>query len=154
MVEGEILDANLQEITCVPGGLTLLAPLAVSGTGRNGARDGVDLLGSGEQHRENFIHPDREWLARGENPSVMALERMVFNKPFLPVQGNHGHCAPLSWLGLLSGLSTLFGPLLRRVVDLTWHGSFQVDASGHEAVIRCQAKGRFEVIQPGKIRGL
>lgn len=69
----------------------------------------------------------------GECHGASSHDRMVFRRPSQP-----------------------FRPLLRCVVDLDvgWTASFQVNTSGHEAVIRCHTKGRFEIVQSGQICGL
>ncbi|MGF1459616.1 MAG: metallophosphoesterase family protein [Leptolyngbyaceae cyanobacterium] len=92
--------------------------------------DVVYLVGSSEQYRANFIRPYREWLLGGEKYQKIAYDRMIFQRPFFPVLGNHDYYDLPRLLGLLSGLG---GPLryaLRSYVDLDigWHGSFQGDA--------------------------
>lgn len=73
----------------------------------------------------------------------------------LVVEGSATARAPTTaWS--FAGPSTPFRPLLHCVVDLDvgWTASFQVNTSGHEAVIRCHTKGRFEIVQSGQICGL
>lgn len=92
--------------------------------------DVVYLVGSSEQYRQNFIKPYREWLVGGEAYRSIAYHRMIFQRPFLAVPGNHDYYDLPPLLGLLAGIT---GPLryaLRSVLDLDvgWHGSHQGDA--------------------------
>ena len=89
--------------------------------------DVVYLTGSSEQYPDNFIKPYREFLVGGESPNKIRFDKMVFNKPFLPVLGNHDYYD----LSLVGGiLSKAFSPLRRALrkrinLDVGWHGSFQ-----------------------------
>jgi hypothetical protein len=92
--------------------------------------DVVYLVGSREQYHENFIKPYREWLVGGENYSTIAYDRMVFQRPILPVLGNHDYYDLPWWVGLLSGITLPLRYALRSYVDIDvgWHGSFEGDA--------------------------
>ena len=89
--------------------------------------DVVYLTGSSEQYPDNFIKPYREFLVGGDSPNKIRFDKMVFNKPFLPVLGNHDYYD----LSLVGGiLSKAFTPLRRALrkrinLDVGWHGSFQ-----------------------------
>jgi Calcineurin-like phosphoesterase len=93
--------------------------------------DVVYQVGSSEQYPENFIRPYRELLVGGDrHPEQICYDSMVFNRPFLPVLGNHDYYD----LPLIYGmLSQLLRPLRQAVrdrldLDLGWHGSYQGDA--------------------------
>lgn len=92
--------------------------------------DVVYLVGSKQQYRSNFIRPYREWLVGGDSYRHIHYDRMVFQRPFLPVLGNHDYYDLPLWLGVLAGITTPLRYLLRSFIDLdiSWHGSFQGDA--------------------------
>ncbi|WP_017297118.1 metallophosphoesterase family protein [Nodosilinea nodulosa] len=92
--------------------------------------DLVYLVGSHEQYHSNFIKPYREWLVGGDRYRKIDYNRMVFERPFLPVLGNHDYYDLPLWLGLLTGITTPLRYLLSSFIDLdiSWHGSYQGDA--------------------------
>jgi Calcineurin-like phosphoesterase len=93
--------------------------------------DVVYLVGSSEQYPENFIKPYREFLVGGDrHPAQISYDSMVFNRPFLPVLGNHDYYdLPLAY-GVLSQLLRPLRQAFRYQIDLDvgWHGSYQGDA--------------------------
>ncbi|MGB3135262.1 MAG: metallophosphoesterase, partial [Nodosilinea sp.] len=92
--------------------------------------DVVYLVGSRDQYRSNFIKPYREWLVGGDNYRKIAYDRMVFNRPILPVLGNHDYYDLPPLVGLVSGLATPLRYALRSYldIDVSWRGSHQGDA--------------------------
>ncbi|ARV60938.1 metallophosphoesterase [Nostocales cyanobacterium HT-58-2] len=92
--------------------------------------DVIYLVGSKEYYQENFIKPYREFLVGGEHPKRIAYDQMIFQRPILPVPGNHDYYD----LPLLFGLVSLTTMPLRRLLrskldlDVGWHGSWQGDA--------------------------
>ena len=89
--------------------------------------DVIYQVGSSEYYLRNFIAPYREFLVGGESPEKIAYDQMVFNKPFLPVPGNHDYYdLPLVY-GVLAQSTWLLRHLLRSKLDLGvgWHGSNQ-----------------------------
>jgi Calcineurin-like phosphoesterase len=100
--------------------------------------DVVYLVGSSEQYPENFIRPYRELLISGDDAgdrrsqSVKQIryDSMVFNRPFLPVLGNHDYYdLPIAY-GVLSQLLRPLRQAFRYYIDIdvAWHGSYQGDA--------------------------
>lgn len=93
--------------------------------------DVVYLVGSSEQYPENFIKPYRELLVGGDRrPEKICYDSMVFNRPFLPVLGNHDYYdLPIAY-GVLSQLLRPLRQAFRYAIDLDvgWHGSYQGDA--------------------------
>lgn len=53
--------------------------------------DVIYQVGSSEYYLRNFIAPYREFLVGGDSPEKIPYDQMVFNKPFLPVPGNHDY---------------------------------------------------------------
>jgi hypothetical protein len=92
--------------------------------------DVVYLVGSSEQYPENFIKPYRELLVGGDVVKQIRYDSMIFNRPFLPVLGNHDYYdLPIAY-GVLSQLLRPVRQAFRYYIDLDvgWHGSFQGDA--------------------------
>jgi len=92
--------------------------------------DVVYLVGSSEYYQQNFIEPYREFLVGGEQPDRISYDQMVFNKPFLPVLGNHDYYdLPLVY-GLLAQTTVPLRRLLRLKLNLNvgLHGSSQGNA--------------------------
>ncbi|WP_310485032.1 metallophosphoesterase [Chamaesiphon sp. VAR_48_metabat_403] len=93
--------------------------------------DVVYLVGSSEQYPENFIKPYRELLVGGDrNLAQISYDSMVFNRPFLPVLGNHDYYdLPIAY-GVLSQILRPLRQVFRYAIDLDvgWHGSYQGDA--------------------------
>lgn len=92
--------------------------------------DVVYLVGSSEYYQQNFIEPYREFLVGGEQPDRIRYDQMVFNKPFLPVLGNHDYYdLPLVY-GLLAQTTVPLRRLLRLKLNLNvgLHGSSQGNA--------------------------
>jgi hypothetical protein len=92
--------------------------------------DVVYLVGSSEQYLENFIKPYRELLVGGERFKKIGYDSMVFNRPFLPVLGNHDYYdLPIAY-GVMSQLLRPLRQAFRYYIDLDvgWHGSYQGDA--------------------------
>ncbi len=92
--------------------------------------DVVYLVGSSEQYPANFIRPYRELLVGGDAPGRIRYDSMVFNRPFLPVPGNHDYYdLPIAY-GLLSQLLRPLRAAFRYYIDLDvgWHGSDCGDA--------------------------
>jgi 3',5'-cyclic AMP phosphodiesterase CpdA len=89
--------------------------------------DVIYLVGSSEYYPSNFIKPYREWLVGGDRPKQIRYDRMVFNKPFLPVPGNHDYYDLPVVFGALSALTFPLRRLARARIDLDvgWHGSWQ-----------------------------
>lgn len=92
--------------------------------------DVVYLVGSSEQYPENFIKPYRELLVGGEQPAQISYDSMVFNRPFLPVLGNHDYYDLPIVYGVLSQLLRPLRQAFRYAIDLDvgWHGSDCGDA--------------------------
>ncbi|HEY9650661.1 MAG TPA: metallophosphoesterase [Coleofasciculaceae cyanobacterium] len=92
--------------------------------------DVVYQVGSSEYYERNFISPYREFLVGGESPEQIAYDRMVFNKPFLPVPGNHDYYDLPFFSAMLAQTTWPLRHLLRSKLDLGvgWHGSNQGDA--------------------------
>ncbi len=92
--------------------------------------DVVYLVGSSEQYPENFIRPYQELLVGGDRFKQIRYDEMVFNRPFLPVLGNHDYYdLPIAY-GVLSQLLRPLRQAFRYSIDLDvgWHGSYQGDA--------------------------
>ncbi len=92
--------------------------------------DVVYLVGSSEYYHQNFIEPYREFLVGGEQPDRIHYDKMVFNKPFLPVLGNHDYYdLPLVY-GLLAQTTVPLRRLLRLKLNINvgLHGSNQGNA--------------------------
>lgn len=100
--------------------------------------DVVYLVGSSEQYPANFMRPYRELLVGGDRPKgalrqgfkQIGYDSMVFNRPFLPVLGNHDYYdLPIAY-GVLSQLFRPLRQAFRYYIDLDvgWHGSYQGDA--------------------------
>ncbi len=89
--------------------------------------DVVYLSGSSEQYPDNFIRPYREFLVNGDRPDKIRYDKMTFNKPFLPVLGNHDYYDLSLAAGTLSKVLTPLRRLLHKRInlDIGWHGSFQ-----------------------------
>ncbi|WP_373542810.1 metallophosphoesterase [Chamaesiphon sp.] len=93
--------------------------------------DVVYLVGSSEQYPENFIRPYQELLVGGDrNLEQIRYDSMVFNRPFLPVLGNHDYYDLPIVYGVLSQLLRPLRQAFRYSIDLDvgWHGSYQGDA--------------------------
>jgi Calcineurin-like phosphoesterase len=93
--------------------------------------DVVYLVGSSEQYLDNFIRPYRELLKGGDrHPERIGYDSMVFNRPFLPVLGNHDYYDLPIVYGVLSQLLRPLRQAFRYAIDLDvgWHGSYQGDA--------------------------
>ncbi len=91
--------------------------------------DVVYLVGSSEQYPENFIRPYRELLVGGDRVENIRYDSMLFNRPFLPVLGNHDYYdLPI----LYGALSVLLRPLRSAFsnldLDVGFHGSNRGDA--------------------------
>lgn len=92
--------------------------------------DVVYLVGSDEYYYKNFIDPYQKFLVGGEHPERICYDKMVFNRSFFPVPGNHDYYdLPLIY-GLLAQLTGPLRYLLRYQfeLDIGWHGSYQGDA--------------------------
>jgi 3',5'-cyclic AMP phosphodiesterase CpdA len=91
--------------------------------------DVVYLVGSSEQYPENFIRPYRELLV-GSDRDRVCYDSMVFNRPFLPVPGNHDYYDLPIAFGVLSQLLRPIRQAFRYYIDLDvgWHGSYSGDA--------------------------
>ena len=105
--------------------------------------DVIYLVGSSEYYRENFIKPYREFLVGGEQPERIAYDQMVFNKPFLPVPGNHDYYDLPFFYGLMAQTTLPLRRLLRFGLDLSigWHGSGQGNAYARAFLDYLQALG-------------
>ena len=84
--------------------------------------DVVYLVGAAAQYRNNFIRPYREWLSGGDDWESINPQKLVFNKPFLPVLGNHDYYDLAPIISALAGLTL---PLRRHLqwfhdVDTGW----------------------------------
>jgi len=95
--------------------------------------DVVYLVGAADQYRGNFLKPYREWLHHGEDWKTLSHQRLVFNKPFLPVPGNHDYYDLSIPVALLAGLTL---PLRRHLqwmhdIDAGWRGSGQGETYAH-----------------------
>jgi Calcineurin-like phosphoesterase len=91
--------------------------------------DVVYLVGSSEFYQKNFIEPYRELLIGGDQHKKISYQRMVFQKPFLPVLGNHDYYDLPLWFGLLSLTTLPLRSVLESKIDfdLGWRGSEQGD---------------------------
>jgi hypothetical protein len=92
--------------------------------------DVIYLVGSSEYYLDNFIKPYREFLVGGEKPEGIAYDQMVFNKPFLPVLGNHDYYDLPFFYGLVAKTTLPLRRLLGSQLDFSigWHGSGQGNA--------------------------
>jgi len=92
--------------------------------------DVIYLVGSSEFYSENFIKPYREFLVGGEQPNRIAYDQMVFNKPFLPVPGNHDYYDLPFFYGLMAQSTLPLRRMFRLKLDFSvgWHGSGQGNA--------------------------
>lgn len=92
--------------------------------------DVIYQVGSSEYYSRNFILPYREFLVGGEKPTQIACDRMVFNKPFLPVLGNHDYYDLPFFAGILAQATWPLRHLLQSKLDLGvgWRGSDQGNA--------------------------
>lgn len=89
--------------------------------------DVVYLVGSSDYYPKNFIHPYREFLVGGEQPTAITYDQMVFNLPFLPVPGNHDYYDLPFIYSVLIQAALPFRRLLQSRLDLDigWQGSGQ-----------------------------
>jgi 3',5'-cyclic AMP phosphodiesterase CpdA len=89
--------------------------------------DVIYLVGSQDYYFKNFIHPYRELLVGGDHPKAIAFDQMVFNRPFLPVPGNHDYYDLPLLYGALAQASRPLRYLLRSRIDFDvgWRGSQQ-----------------------------
>lgn len=89
--------------------------------------DVVYLVGSSEYYFENFIKPYKEFLVGGDRPELIPYDRMIFQKPMLPVLGNHDYYDLPVVAGLFTGASLPLRRLLKFKLDFEvgWHGSYQ-----------------------------
>lgn len=92
--------------------------------------DVVYLVGSSEYYQQNFINPYREFLVGGEKPDCINYDQMVFNKPFLPVLGNHDYYDLPLFYGLIAQTTVPLRRLLRLKLNINvgLHGSHQGNA--------------------------
>lgn len=92
--------------------------------------DVVYLVGSSEYYQQNFIKPYREFLVGGEQPDRIAYDKMIFNKPFLPVLGNHDYYDLPLLYGILAQTTVPLRRLLRLKLNINvgLHGSSQGNA--------------------------
>ncbi|MGJ3249738.1 MAG: metallophosphoesterase [Elainellaceae cyanobacterium] len=87
--------------------------------------DVIYQVGAQEQYLENFIKPYREFLVGGSHPDRIPFDRMVFQRPFLPVLGNHDYYnVPfLYWLAF-QGMRSFYWLTGRKLrMDIGWQGS-------------------------------
>ncbi len=89
--------------------------------------DVIYLVGSSEYYYKNFIKPYREFIVGGEHPKEIDYDKMVFNKPFLPVLGNHDYYDLPFIYGLMAQTALPLRRLLQSKldIDIGWHGSHQ-----------------------------
>lgn len=89
--------------------------------------DVIYLVGSQDYYFKNFIHPYRELLVGGEHPKSIAFDQMRFNRPFLPVPGNHDYYDLPLLYGILAQASRPLRYLLQSRIDIDvgWRGSQQ-----------------------------
>lgn len=89
--------------------------------------DVIYLVGSQDYYFKNFIDPYREFLVGGEHPRSIAFDQMLFNRPFLPVLGNHDYYDLPLLYGVLAQASRPLRYLLQSRIDLDvgWRGSQQ-----------------------------
>lgn len=92
--------------------------------------DVVYLVGSSEYYQQNFINPYREFLVGGEKPDRIDYDQMVFNKPFLPVLGNHDYYDLPLLYGIIAQTTVPLRRLLRLKLNINvgLHGSHQGNA--------------------------
>jgi hypothetical protein len=111
--------------------------------------DVVYLVGSSEYYQQNFIQPYREFLVGGEQSDSEAsqersplashlgrsadgisYDKMVFNKPFLPVLGNHDYYDLPLLYGIIAQTTVPLRRLLRLKLNINvgLHGSHQGNA--------------------------
>lgn len=92
--------------------------------------DVIYLVGSKEYYLQNFIDPYREFIVGGGRPEQISYDRMVFNRPFLTVLGNHDYYDLPLLYGLLAQVTVPLRYLSRYRFDLDvgWQGSCQGDA--------------------------
>lgn len=91
--------------------------------------DVIYVVGSSEYYPQNFIEPYREFLFGGENHRSIRYDRMLFEKPILPVLGNHDYY-DVPWIyRLVAGSTKSLRKLLKyKDSEIGWHGSNQGDA--------------------------
>ena len=89
--------------------------------------DVVYLVGAADQYRRNFLKPYRDWLHHGKDWKTISHQGLIFNKPFLPVPGNHDYYDLSIPVALLAGLSLPFRRHLQWMhdIDAGWRGSGQ-----------------------------
>ena len=89
--------------------------------------DVVYLVGAADQYRRNFLKPYRDWLQQGKDWKTISHQGLIFNKPFLPVPGNHDYYDLSIPVALLAGLSLPFRRHLQLMhdIDAGWRGSGQ-----------------------------
>ncbi|MBF2050661.1 MAG: metallophosphoesterase [Elainella sp. C42_A2020_010] len=89
--------------------------------------DVIYLVGSKEYYFKNFIDPYREFLVGGEHAKRIKFDRMVFNRPFLLVPGNHDYYDLPLLYGVLAQAAAPLRYLLRSRLDFDvgWQGSQQ-----------------------------
>ena len=87
--------------------------------------DLVYEVGSREYYRQNFIIPYRGFITKDLTADEISYDRLTFNKPFLPVPGNHDYYdLPLSYAAIAQGVKLLdrlaSSP---RHLNIGWQGS-------------------------------
>jgi 3',5'-cyclic AMP phosphodiesterase CpdA len=89
--------------------------------------DVIYLVGSSEYYYKNFIYPYHEWIVGGERPQQIKFDQMLFNRPFLPVPGNHDYYDLPLLYSLLAQTAAPLRFLLRSRIDFDvgWRGSQQ-----------------------------
>ena len=87
--------------------------------------DVVYEVGSREYYQQNFIIPYRGFIAGNLSSDEISYDRLIFQKPFLPVLGNHDYYdLPLSYAAVAQGVK-LFDRLTSspRHLNIGWQGS-------------------------------
>ncbi|HLP87176.1 MAG TPA: metallophosphoesterase [Nostocaceae cyanobacterium] len=91
--------------------------------------DVIYIVGSREYYPSNFIEPYREFLVGGDQPENINYDRMIFQKPILPVLGNHDYYDVPFVYRLLTGPTLPLRRMFRyKDIEIGWHGSNQGDA--------------------------
>ncbi|MEM9218601.1 MAG: metallophosphoesterase [Cyanobacteria bacterium P01_F01_bin.150] len=81
--------------------------------------DVVYTVGSHEQYPQNFIQPYREWLKEDREHRTscpISYDNMVFNRPFLPVLGNHDYYNLPKFYSTFAKLTLPAKRLLKRMI--------------------------------------
>lgn len=102
--------------------------------------DVVYEVGSREYYRQNFITPYRGFIAAKETTDKIPYDRLTFQKPFLPIPGNHDYYdLPLSYAVVAKTVNLVnWLTKSRSQLNIGWQGSDIGDAYA-KAFLDCTA---------------